>query len=264
MKSVTKFKFLHIGLKYWQLIVDKINSFDTKLQAREKLTEHLVTSNFVKILVKNIQSQKNQLHDQALAVKQSLITFITQSKLSGDLSLKLVIQLFGPNSNLRFSVKKNLDLLKALTLRFEEAQVTQYLDYLKGLLESQPLNDHFPQVVGDEQEDKKQEEKNGDDEDEEEKDSEKQTEMMRRDMIKTFAINQIGNIPQMFRSTINSGHVSSIIDTLVDLTYFSSNPKKGENETDELEQLAQFKLFGLVQMLHKLNLGDAQKGMKND
>ena len=61
----------------------------------------------MKILVKNVQNQKNQLHELALRVKSTLIQFISDSKISSEQSLKLIITLFGPNSNLKFSLKKN-------------------------------------------------------------------------------------------------------------------------------------------------------------
>lgn len=35
MKSTTKFRFLHIGFKLWQLVVDNIAIWDNKLKARE-------------------------------------------------------------------------------------------------------------------------------------------------------------------------------------------------------------------------------------
>jgi ABC-type polysaccharide/polyol phosphate export permease len=62
MKSNTKFKFLHIGLSLWGLIVEAIQRFDGKIKAREQLIDTLVTPNFVKVLVKNISNPKAQLH----------------------------------------------------------------------------------------------------------------------------------------------------------------------------------------------------------
>ncbi len=50
----------------------------------------LIRPNFLKVLVKNLQNQKNQLHDTALKVRDSLVAFITSSTLSGDYSLKLL------------------------------------------------------------------------------------------------------------------------------------------------------------------------------
>lgn len=57
---------------------------------REELMDLLIRPNFLKVLVKNLQNQKNQLHDTALKVRDSLVAFITSSNLSGDYSLKLL------------------------------------------------------------------------------------------------------------------------------------------------------------------------------
>jgi hypothetical protein len=35
MKSTSKFKFLHIGLNLWKLVVQSIQTWDSKLKARE-------------------------------------------------------------------------------------------------------------------------------------------------------------------------------------------------------------------------------------
>jgi hypothetical protein len=58
LKSAAKLKSLHIGLNLWQLIVESIQKWDAKLKAREQLVESLVTSNFIKVLVKNVSNPK--------------------------------------------------------------------------------------------------------------------------------------------------------------------------------------------------------------
>lgn len=52
--------------------------------------------------------------------------------------------MFGPNTNLRFSVKKTQDLVKSLLQSFEEKEVKKYLKYLIDLLEHPNIEDHFP------------------------------------------------------------------------------------------------------------------------
>ena len=62
----------------------------------------------------------------------------------------------------------------------------------------------------------------------------------------------------MFRGQITPEILSEVINYLVTLNYFSD-----EDTSEEIQKLAQFKLFGLVQILHKLKLGELQKGLKN-
>eukprot|EP00347_Sterkiella_histriomuscorum_P004007 403362109 len=258
MKSMTKFKFLHIGLRFTQLVLQNIQSWDTKQQNREQLLENLIKPNFMKILVKNVSSQKNQLHEAAVSLKDTIVQFISSSNLSGEYSLKLLQQLFGPNSNLRFSTKRNLDLLKVLTSRFEEAQVSQYFKFLLGLFNNSPIEEHYPSGMNEEDETKKEEVKENDSNDDE--DEKPSDEAMRKDLIKTFALNQMANFPQMFRTQLTSEHVTSLIDVLVKVTYFHTS---GDKQSQDIQQLGQFKLFGVAQMLHKIKLGDLEKGMKN-
>lgn len=75
----------------------------------------LVSPNFQKVLMRNLQSSKNQLHDVAQQVKSALISFIKEQTLSDASALSLLIKLFGPNANQKFSPKRNNDVLKAVT-----------------------------------------------------------------------------------------------------------------------------------------------------
>lgn len=72
-----------------------------------------------------------------------MITLIQDSKLSGELSYKLLLTLFGPNANMKFSMKKNLELIKAITLKFQGEQVTKYFAHLKGMYENPPVEEAF-------------------------------------------------------------------------------------------------------------------------
>ncbi len=83
---------------------------------------------------------------------------------------------------MRFSLKRNLDLLKALTSTFKEEQLNKYYKFLHDLYTDSPIEEHYP---------KNQEEAK----DEEEKEEDKTDENMRRDLIKTFALNQLANFP---------------------------------------------------------------------
>lgn len=106
-KNSTKFKFIHIGLRLWELVAKKIGEWDSKLKNREQLIDMLVKPNFLKVLVKNTQNVKAHLHEAALQVKQTMITLIQSSNLNGEQSFKLMLTLFGPNANVKFSLKKN-------------------------------------------------------------------------------------------------------------------------------------------------------------
>ncbi|CDW85691.1 dna polymerase v-like [Stylonychia lemnae] len=255
LRSVTKFKFLHIGLRFWQMIAQSIMKWDIKHQSREQLLDLLLSQPFMKVLVKNVQNQKNQLHDAAISVKDTLFQYIQNSNLSGEYALKLVKQLFGPNSLLRFSPKKNQELLKALTTKFEEKQVSDYFEFLNQLYNDTPVEDHYPGTLNNEQ--NKAEDQDDSDE-EEEKPSD---ENMRKDLIKTFALNQLANYPQIFRTQLIAEHVTKLIEVLARATYFS---QQGDKQSQDIQQLGQFKLFGLVQILHKIKIGTLDKGMKNE
>ena len=115
MKSSAKFKFLFIALSYWRLAVESVGVWDPKLKAREALLDTLVGPNFLRVLVKNVSNTKAQLHDEANSVKSALVTFLQTSELSSATCLRLLTQLFGPNTTTRLSVKKHVDLVKITT-----------------------------------------------------------------------------------------------------------------------------------------------------
>lgn len=65
------------------------------------------------MLVKNVQMQKNQLHEVSNEVKSLVIKVlelfgkVSQSEEQNEIFPKLLESLFGPNSFTHFSVKKN-------------------------------------------------------------------------------------------------------------------------------------------------------------
>ncbi len=63
MKSNSKFKFLHIGFSLIEVIIKDIEVWDPKAKHREPILEALLSSNFLRVLVKNISNVKAQLHD---------------------------------------------------------------------------------------------------------------------------------------------------------------------------------------------------------
>jgi hypothetical protein len=98
--------------------------------------------------------------------------------------------------------------------------------------------------------------------DEEEEDPGKRDEKQKGDIIRTFALNQIASIPTMFRGHLEPQVLSDIIAFLVKLNYFTK-----DTSSDDIQQLAQFKLYGLVQTLYNVRVSgteDLRKGMKSE
>lgn len=148
MKSSAKFKFLFIALSYWRLAVESVGVWDPKLKAREALLDTLVGPNFLRVLVKNVSNTKAQLHDEANSVKSALVTFLQVSELSSGTCLRLLTQLFGPNTTTRLSVKKHVDLVKVLSGRItQEAEVRQYFGLMKAMFDSPQADEVFGEVV---------------------------------------------------------------------------------------------------------------------
>lgn len=58
MKNVTKFKFLHIGLSLWESVLNKCGVWDSKKKQSEEILDIMLTPNFLKVLIKNVQNQK--------------------------------------------------------------------------------------------------------------------------------------------------------------------------------------------------------------
>lgn len=61
-----------------------------------------------------------------------------------DLSLQLLISLFGPNSMTSFSLKKHLDLALVFSQRLQKDEISAYLKYLEKELEETDVSKHFP------------------------------------------------------------------------------------------------------------------------
>jgi hypothetical protein len=106
-----------------------------------------VTSNFIKVLVKNISNTKAQLHESATATKGALIAFLSSSNLSSESSFKLFTQLFGPNTLTRLSLKKHADLFRVISARFDSAEVEAFFSHMKNLFENPNVEDTFGQLI---------------------------------------------------------------------------------------------------------------------
>lgn len=79
--------------------------------------------NFLRVFVKNVQLQKNQLHQSAIDLKTTLQKFLEDTNISAEFSLQMLQTLFGPNTICHFSPKKNQELLRIITQRMKDEQV---------------------------------------------------------------------------------------------------------------------------------------------
>lgn len=97
------------------------------------------------------------------------------------------------------------------------------------------------------------------DEDDDEVDPRKKDEKQKADIIRTYALNQLASIPAMFRGkNLDQQILTDIIAFLVHLNYYA------KHQSDDIHQLAQFKLYGLVQVLYNVKVGDGvNKGLKS-
>ena len=108
LKSVTKFKFLHIGLKVWLQVSEHLKVWDPKQKHRQQLLDSMITPGFLKVLVKNLANAKAHLHDTALEVKSAMIKLVAESTtVDKEYALKMLNEVFGPNTLTRMSVRKN-------------------------------------------------------------------------------------------------------------------------------------------------------------
>ena len=123
MKSVARFKLLHIGLRIVESVFQMLSRHEegpSTAMIRAKFVEVMLkdSPNFKCLFVRNVQTPKNQLHEAAKEVKKAIIVVLNQVKEAclqakddsdqrRDLFLTLLKQLFGPNSLTHFSPKKN-------------------------------------------------------------------------------------------------------------------------------------------------------------
>ena len=148
--------------------------------------------------------------------------------------------LFGPNTLSRLSLRKHLDLVKLLCTRIEATEVRAYFKHMKAMFEAPQVEEVFGKLMQFKQDGDKAEEVKveGSDEDE---DPGKRDEKQKADIIRTFALNQIASIPIMFRGKhLETQVLTDIIGFLAKLNYFT------KSLTEDIHQLAQFKLYGLV------------------
>ena len=121
MKSVSKMKFINIGLLLSQLIFAELANTDlTDLKIKALSDLMLKNHSSRSMVVRNVQMPKNQVHESAKLVKVEIVKIVEQlksspTKAARDLSFQLLKSIFGPNSFTHFSARKNQDLLHPIS-----------------------------------------------------------------------------------------------------------------------------------------------------
>ena len=95
-------------------------------------------------------------------------------------ALKLLSTLFGPNTDVKLTLKKNQDLLKVISANMDQESISQYLELMKAYYTAPETEEHYGSA--------------------EMKDGKDGKEENRVEAIKLFALSQISNIPSMFRT----------------------------------------------------------------
>ncbi len=84
------------------------------------------------------------MHEIAVEVRASIVTIVKEGKVKSEDCLKLLMQLFGPNSNTRFPLKKNYELLKSLTQNMSTSDAKEYINYLESMYKNPTVEEFFP------------------------------------------------------------------------------------------------------------------------
>ena len=71
--SSTRPKFLHIGLKFWELLGTKTLARESKTEVKLAILNSLLQDNFIKVFVRGLSIQNGVLFDTTKEVKASLI-----------------------------------------------------------------------------------------------------------------------------------------------------------------------------------------------
>ena len=71
--SSTRPKFLHIGLKFWELLGTQTLARESKTEVKLAILNSLLQDNFIKVFVRGLSIQNGVLFDTTKEVKASLI-----------------------------------------------------------------------------------------------------------------------------------------------------------------------------------------------
>ena len=73
MKGNTRPKFIYIGLKLTEIILQSVLKQENSYLLNEQILGTIVSPQFLKIFVKNYQNNKGPLFDAASSIKNSLL-----------------------------------------------------------------------------------------------------------------------------------------------------------------------------------------------
>lgn len=111
----------------------------------------LQSKNFRDVLVRNVQMQKNQLHEQAKVVKEHLVELLKKSD-DTEVQFKLLKAIFGPNTFTHLSVKKNMDVIAPICEKLDSDQITKYIQgWLCEMYDSPDLKEFYPDDTQDDE-----------------------------------------------------------------------------------------------------------------
>ena len=238
IKSVVKMKFIHIGFKIVEAILQEVSkSHDAKLKAVVIRSLLLKFTGFKNTLVKNLHLPKNQLHEVSIQVKKQIVQILEQLKDSkdsetSDLFFELLTSIFGPNIFSHFSPKKNSDLMTPLCSHLDDSQITKYIEHLQQVIEKPDLNTFYPLT---EQEDKEIEL------------ALKQTASQKTSQIKLYGLKQLSLILVLFKDTVTTTHIMISLNILTMQGFLPG-------QEAEVQASAQFKMFSLVGNLHRFSV----------
>ena len=90
LKSGTRPKFLHIGLKFWELIGNFTIQNEQANKDKTKIIEILLSPGFIRVFVKSLSMQKGVLFEVAKQIKSTLIIIMEKVQVSPELATQLI------------------------------------------------------------------------------------------------------------------------------------------------------------------------------
>lgn len=80
--SATKPKFLHIGLKFWEMLGLQTLARESKTEVKTEILNALVSESFLRVFVRGVSFQKGVLFEAAKEVKTALIKMLQQVEIA--------------------------------------------------------------------------------------------------------------------------------------------------------------------------------------
>ena len=125
--SSTRPKFLHIGLKFWELLGKETLARESKNEARTTILNALINEYLLRVFVRGLSIQKGMLYEVAKEIKTSIIKMLELVQIPPEHAMQLLQALFGPNTATRLAVRRNQDLLKVISSQMDSETVAAYL-----------------------------------------------------------------------------------------------------------------------------------------